>query len=362
VLKGWSKPLKSVLIGCGKMAHSYATIIDGHPDLKLSAVIDVNPEAARAFGASFGCTFFTSVDQYLAGNNLADCGIVCTPPSGHAEIACQLMQRGMSVLCEKPFALDSTEAGKMLQLSRTFGVQLMMGSKFRYVSDIIHARGLIQAGILGQMLSFEIDFRDMVDMRNRWNIKPEISGGGVLIDSGSLAVDVVRYLFGPVMGVRAEEARRIQSNSVEDTARMELRTESGVIGTINLSWTIRNTSDDYIRVYGTQGNLCIGWKKSRYRPHGAVDWVSFGEGYNTLKALSRQMSNFVEVVVEDGIPEAVAEDGFESVSLIEMAYVSMRTGAWQTLSPGHSATGTERKLSLLRSGENRHPAAISPSS
>ena len=360
MLKGWSKPLKSVLVGCGRIAHSYATIIDSHPDMKLSAVVDINPEAARAFGSSFGCTFYTSLDQYLDGNNIADCAIVCTPPSDHADIACRLMQQGMSVLCEKPFAVDSAAATRMLEVSRTFGVQLMMGSKFRYIPDVIHARGLIQAGILGEALSFEIDFRDMVDMRNRWNLQPEISGGGVLIDSGSHAVDVARYLFGPVQSVRAEEAKRIQSSSVEDTARIELKTEAGVVGTINLSWTVRNTSDDYIRVYGSQGNLCIGWKKSRYRPHGALDWVNFGEGYNTIKALNRQLSNFVDVVAEDGIPEALPEDGFESVLAIEKAYQSVKTGSWQCLSSAGSVPGAERKLSLLRSGEARLPGSTFP--
>jgi predicted dehydrogenase len=347
VIKGWHKPLKMVLVGCGRIAHSYATVIDNRPDMTLAAVVDTNPEAARAFGTSFRCNFHNSLEDYLHSDDAAECAVICTPPSDQTATACLLMQKGISVLCETPFAIDSASALKMVEVSRTFGAHLMMGSKFRYISDLIHAKGLIQAGIIGQVLVFEIDFRDAVDMRNRWNIRPEISGGGVLIDTGSHAIDIARYLVDPILKIRAEEAFRVQSPDVEDTVRLDLCTNSGVIGTINLSWTIKNASDDYVRIYGTQGTLCIGWKNSMYRPNGAVDWIRFGEGYSTLKAITRQMINLVEVVAKNGIPETSAEDGLEAVRAIEAAYQSLPTGKWLNLKPETTAAN-DRKLSAVR--------------
>jgi predicted dehydrogenase len=230
----------------------------------------------------------------------------------------------------------------------------MMGSKFRFVPDIIHAKGLIQAGILGHVLEFKGDFRDFIDMRNRWNSQPKLSGGGVLLDKGSNAVDIVRYLFGPIQWIRAEEARRIQSADVEDTVRLELRTKSGVMGTIHLSWTLKSTSDDYFRIYGTQGNLCLGWKKSMYRPNEAVDWITFGEGFNTMKALTGQISNIVNVISEDELPEIDEEDGLEAVRTIETAYQSLQTGEYlHVKSAGIEAVpnASERKFSILGSGK-----------
>lgn len=354
VHKRWRKSLTFALIGCGKVGHSYATILNNHPKTGLAAVVDINPEAARAFGASFGCKSYTSLDEYLASNSLADCAVVCTYPSEHAEIACRLMQKQVNVLCEQPLALDSISAEKMIEASRTYGIHLMMGSKFRFVPDIIHARGLIQAGILGHILEFKGDFRDVTDMRNHWNSQPKLSGGGVLIDKGSAAVDIVRHLFGPIQWIRAEEAQRIQIEEVEDTVRLELRTHSGVMGTIHLSWTLKSTSDDYFRIYGTQGNLCIGWRKSMYRPNGAIDWINFGEGYSTMKALTLQVSNFANYVTEDELPEIDDADELESVRTIEIAYQSLNTGQYlniNTPSMASPSTVIERKLSLLSSGK-----------
>jgi predicted dehydrogenase len=350
----WQKTTNFALIGCGKTGHAYATIIDHLPKTELASVIDMNPEAARAFGTSFRCRNFSSVNDYLAANKPADCAIISAYPSDHAEIACRLLEREVNVLCEQPFALTSASAEKMVEVARAHGVHLMMSSKFRFVPDIIHAKGLIQAGILGHVLEFKGDFRDFVDMRNRWNSQAKFSGGGVLIDKGTNAVDIVRYLFGPIQWIRAEEAQRVQSADVEDTVRLELRTKTGVMGTIHLSWTLKSSSDDYFRIYGTQGNLCLGWKKSMYRPNEAVDWITFGEGFSTMKALTGQISNFANVVSDDELPEIEDEDGLEAVRAIETAYRSLQTGEYLHIDPVHTAAmpaSSERKFSVLGSGK-----------
>jgi len=350
----WRKSYQFVLVGCGRIGHSYATVIDRHPEMELAAVVDLNAEAASAFGSSFRSSVHSSLDGFFATGKSVDCAVICTPSSDHADIACQLMQKGIHVLCEQPFALDSASAERMIDVSHAYGVHLLMGSRLRFVADIIHTRGLIQAGILGQVLVFEGDFRDLVDMRNRWHIRREISGGGVIVDSGHLGVDVASYLFGHLLGVRAEEGQRVQSADVEDTVRLEIQTISGILGTVHLSWNLKNNGDDYFRIYGTQGNLCIGWKKSMYKPNGAQDWISFGEGYNTLRALKRQMEHFVEVAAGEDAPEISDGDILESVRAIEAAYQSLQSGQFVNIHPASSLKGAtlgERKFSVLRSGK-----------
>jgi predicted dehydrogenase len=350
----WRKPYKFVLVGCGKIGYSYATVIERHPGMELAAVIDVNSDAARAFGSSFRSRVYNSLEDYVTSERVADCALICTPPTDHMETSCRLMKKGIHVLCEQPFALDSASAEEMIDVAYTCSVRLLMASRPRFVADIIHTKGLIQAGILGRVLEFEGDFRDLVDMRNRWNIRREISGGGVLIESGGSAIDVAGYLFGHLLGVRAAEASRIQSADVEDTVRLDLRTISGILGTVHLSWNLKNAGDDYFRIYGTHGTLCIGWKKSMYRPNEAKDWINFGEGYNTLRTFARQMSHLIDVVSGEENPEISAGDVIESVRTIEAAYQSLQTGQFVKIHPATKAAGTPlgaRKFSALRSPE-----------
>lgn len=329
---GNGKPLKVVLVGCGRVTQNYVQALETSTQALISAVVDVNTEAARELALKFGCPFYCNAEEFLT-ESMADCAIICTPPLYHADIACQLMQSGLHVLCEKPFALDLVSAARMVRVAEQNKVHLMMASKFRYVSDIAYAKTLIESRILGDILVYENYFCDIVDMRQRWNTNPEISGGGVMIDNGSHSVDIVRYLFGPMTGLRAEEARRIQSPNVEDTVRLTVRSENGVMGTINLSWSFKNVSQDYIRIYGTQGSIAIGWKQSRYQPMGSDRWIDFGRGYNKLDIFRQKVKNFIEVINGTAGPVVGASDGLESVRAIETAYESLRTGQWLKLHP-----------------------------
>lgn len=358
VFKKWAKPFKFVLVGCGRTGHCYATVIHNHPRMTLEAVIDPNAEAAEAFRHSFRCKSFGSVEEYLAAGHPADGAVICTPPTSHTEIATSLLGNRIHTLCEPPLALDLESAVKMQETARGCGATLMMGSKFRFVADVIQAKGLIQAGILGHVLEFEGDFRETVDMTSRWNVRPEISGGGVLMDGGPQGVDAVRYLFGPIQALRAEEGRRVQSRDVEDTVRLELSTEPGIIGTLHLSWSLKNNGDDYFRIYGTQGNMCIGWHKSFYRPTGASDWIHFGQGYSTQKALGVQLNHFIDVISGEEIPEISSEDELASVRVIETAYRSLATGKHMNIGTTDASAAQARKLSLFSASTKPFPTWI----
>jgi len=74
-----------------------------------------------------------------------------------------------------------------------------------------------------------------------------------------------------------------------------------------------------------------------YRPNGAVDWINFGEGFNTVKALTLQLSNFANAVSEGESLEINAAAELESVRAIEIAYQSLRTGQRLELRPAPPA-------------------------
>ncbi|MEJ2109774.1 MAG: Gfo/Idh/MocA family oxidoreductase [Acidobacteriota bacterium] len=340
--------MKITLIGCGRDAHPYAVSIGNHPAMELVSVVDSNPEKARSFGASFNCLYYTSLDEYLSGNQIADCSVVCTPPENNADIVTRLMERGYSVLCENPFALDSASAEKMTELSGAVGVQLMAGSRFRYLTDIIHSRGLIQSGILGRILVFEIDFRDFADTDIYANFWMDRGTHGALTNRGNHAIDIARYFFGPLLRIRAEATPNPRTSQFKGNVRLDMRTVSGVIGTAQLSCNIKSTREDYIRIYGTQGTLCVGWNTSVYRLNGFADWTEFGEGYSTQKAITRQMENLLHAIKRKGIPETTAEDGCESARAIEAAYQSLSSRQWINVVSRTTPKRIERNFRVLR--------------
>jgi predicted dehydrogenase len=176
----------------------------------------------------------------------------------------------------------------------------------------------------------ENNFTARVDMRERWNSVPSVSGGGVLIDNGTHSVDVVRYLLGPIVEVLAVEGKRVQSLEVEDTAQLFVRTMGGERATVDLSWTIDKERDTYIDVYGTEGVIRIGWRGSRYRQMSSPAWVPFGTGYDKIAAMTAQIENFCGTLDGREPLRVTVHDALASVQVIAAAYDSLVSCDWVT--------------------------------
>ena len=315
------------LIGCGRIAQTYLEVLSSLPDCQLKAVADIRVNAVTSVAEQFDCESYTDYRK-LAKENHLNAVLVCTPPDSHCEIATFFLEKGVHVLCEKPLAMNSHEAVIMTQKSKDTGQVLMMGSKFRYVDDLVKAKGVVESGILGEILLFENVFCGKVDMRRRWNSRREQSGGGVLIDNGSHSIDIARYLLGPITKVQAEEGKRIQSAEVEDTCRLYFRTSSEVMGAVDLSWSLSKEKDSYIDIYGSDGTLSIGWKSSQYRQIDKAPWVQFGNGYSKMSAFTNQVRNFIGAIQGSEPPLINLEDGLSSVRVIQAAYASMTENKW----------------------------------
>ena len=73
-----------------------------------------------------------------------------------------------------------------------------------------------------------------------------------MIDNGTHSIDIARYLLGPLDEIQAVEGKRVQDLPVEDTVRIFARSESGVMASIDLSWSLNKQQPYYVSVYGTE--------------------------------------------------------------------------------------------------------------
>jgi predicted dehydrogenase len=322
--------VKFGLVGAGAIAQAYAQSFGKAAGAKLIAVADVRPEAATAMAESAGCAAFGGVEEMLEEMEL-DAVLCCTPPATHPKTCLAAIARGVNVLCEKPLAVDSTAARGMIDAAEARGVLFTMASKFRYVADVVQAKSLAASGTIGEIVLFENVFTGRVDMRHRWNSIPEIAGGGVLIDNGTHSVDVTRFFLGELSEVQAMEGRRIQDLAVEDTAKMFVHSRSGVLGSIDLSWSVSKELPYFIAIYGSGGTILVGWKESKYRRSGDADWTVFGAGYNKFEAFQKQIENFAGAVRGEEPLRVSPEDALASVEVIEAAYRSLARGAWEPI-------------------------------
>jgi predicted dehydrogenase len=334
------KAIKFGLIGAGRISDSYLQAFKGLKSAHLVAVADVSAEAAKTVADKAGCVAFDSYRTMYEETPL-DAVIICTPPITHPEIAVWFLERQVHVLCEKPLSVDSNSARLMLATARRFGARLTMASKFRYVEDVMRARSIVRSGILGEILLVENTFASRVDMSDRWNSNPEIAGGGVLIDNGTHSVDIMRYLLGPLTDVQVVEGRRPSAYAVEETIQLFVRSNTGAIGSIDLSWRLQKEVDYYLNIYGVHGTVSVGWKNSKYRQATSRDWITFGEGYDKVQAFRSQLENFCGAIRGEEALLITPADALASVEVIEAAYTALKAGAWTPVVPKFDAEASD---------------------
>src|SRR5947207_6314592 len=315
------------LIGAGGIAQTYVQALAQSGTAELVGVADVRAEAAEALAERIGCAAFGSHDELLEQTS-CEGAIVCTPPATHPEICCGLLDRGVHVLCEKPLAVGPEEARAMVEAAERSAAQLTMASKFRYARDVVEAKSVVASGLIGDVVLFENAFTSRVEMNSRWNSDPTISGGGVLVDNGTHSGDILRYFLGRLVGIQVVEGRRVQDIPVEDTVRVFVRSAAGVMGSIDLSWSLNKELPFYISVYGSSGTLHVGWKESKFRRASDAEWTVFGSGYEKVQAFRSQIDNFVRSIHGAEAPLITLADALASLEVISAAYEAMWRHGW----------------------------------
>lgn len=318
------KPVRIALVGFGRIARDWLRVLVELDGFEVAGVVDPDQRArARA-----GVRAFASVGELLEAEH-PDAAIVATPPSTHAELAIALLGAGCDVFCEKPLALTSRDAERMLATARDARRTLMMASKFRFVPDVDAARRLIADGAIGTPILYRNVFCSFVPMAGRWNSDAAIAGGGVVFDNGAHAVDLARCLLGPLARVLAVVGPRAQPVEVEDSARLLFETRAHrTPGIADLSWSVDGGDDDYVEIDGSEGIVQLGWHRSRWRPRGSSDWRVLGPGYDKLAAFRAQLVHFRDVTARRAEPTITDVDAIASVRFLEAAYRSIERGGW----------------------------------
>jgi predicted dehydrogenase/nucleoside-diphosphate-sugar epimerase len=112
------RPLRIAFIGAGQMARNHLNAIRrlAVPAMVVG-VTDRLPSVADQFAQLAGVPASFSIDSLLRETR-PDVVHVCTPPSSHFEAAYAALDSGAHVYVEKPFALTSDDARRLVALAR----------------------------------------------------------------------------------------------------------------------------------------------------------------------------------------------------------------------------------------------------
>ena len=202
----------------------------------------------------------TSLGQALALPGV-DAVTIATPPDTHAALAIGAAEAGRHVICEKPFALDATEADAMLEAATRAGVVALVGHEFRWAEDRVTLARAVAAGVIGEPRQFSfISYAPVAadpetPVPGWWFDRGR--GGGWLGASGSHLVDQVRVTLGELAAVSATlPTVSDRPHGAEDSFVVRVTLVNGVEGVLQqtaAAWTPQGTGLNVIA--GTDGTL-----------------------------------------------------------------------------------------------------------
>ena len=184
------------IIGCGGIANQkHMPSLKKLPDVEMVAFCDIIEEKAKAAAEKFGTAaakIFTDYKELLKLD--LDVVHVLTPNKQHSFITVDALESGKHVMCEKPMAINTAEAQKMLDAAKRTGKKLTIGYQSRFRKDSMYLKKCVEAGDLG-----EIYYARAQAVRRRavppWGVflDAENQGGGPLIDIGTPALDLTQW-------------------------------------------------------------------------------------------------------------------------------------------------------------------------
>ncbi|WP_262378771.1 Gfo/Idh/MocA family protein [Luteimonas viscosa] len=251
------------IVGCGDV-----TEVKSGPALQqatgsaLVAVMRRDAAKAEDYARRHGVPRWYDDADALIADPQVDAVYVATPPSTHARYAIQAMRAGKPAYVEKPMALDATECEAMLEASRATGMPLFVAYYRRALPRFLKVRELLQAGAIGTPRHVRIALHRTLDTRYAdgaslpWRVRPEIAGGGLFVDLGSHTLDLLDFLFGPMVEVGGQARSVSGAYPAEDTVAMSFEFANGVRG--EGDWCFcSDARRDVVEITGERGRLAF---------------------------------------------------------------------------------------------------------
>ncbi|MFC7373123.1 Gfo/Idh/MocA family protein [Fictibacillus iocasae] len=329
--------LKVGIIGCGSIAnHRHLPEYAAHQGVEIVAVCDKVEERAIKAAAEYGGKVYSDYKELLADETI-EAVSVCTPNYLHAPVTVDALNAGKHVLCEKPMATSLEEAEQMIAAAQKNGKKLMIGHNQRFVPSHEKAREIIAGGGLGKVYSFRTAFGHpgpeawSVDGADSWFFRKDEAFIGAMGDLGVHKTDLIRYILGEEVTEVAAfvETSAKEFSTVDDTAVLSLKTESGIIGTLAASWSYTAKEDNSTVIYGEKGILRLEddpqYSLIAQYTDGSVVRYELGQiqtndsgGQNN----SHVIEKFVEAVENDTEPLISGEEGKRSLAVVLAALES----------------------------------------
>jgi predicted dehydrogenase len=264
-------------------------------------------------------------------------------PSGlHGEQGIAAARHGLHALIEKPLEITTKRADALIDAADAAGVQLGVFFQDRLRPAVREMKQALDGGRLGSpvMISGRVKWYRPPEYYSgsRWRGTPALDGGGALMNQAIHTLDLMVWLFGPVVRVYGAAATRVHRIDVEDTLTAVLEFSSGALGTIEAATSIYPGYQRRLEMTGSEGTLTL--------EHDRLIGADLRSGNLTAGQLTtpadttasasspivsdasahaRVIEDFVAAIAANRRPACDGREGRRSVEVVEAIYASARS-------------------------------------
>lgn len=338
--------MKYALIGCGRIATNHVTAAVNN-NLEIVAVCDIVPEKMEEILAKHNLADDKSIKRYtdykqMLEENELELVSIATESGKHAAIALDTIDAGVSVIIEKPMAMNIADAEEIIKRADEKNVKVSACHQNRFNVAIQEVRKAIEGDRFGKLSHASINVRwnrnkgyyDQAPWRGTWE-----EDGGCLMNQCIHGIDLLRWMMGDEV-VEVYGATRQQFHDyleAEDVGVAVVKFKNGAIGTIEGTTNVYPQNlEETLYLFGENGTVKVGGKSTNtidvwdFKDETAEDQKNkgleeetsnvYGNGHTSLFA------DVIEAIKEDRAPYVDGVAGRNALEMVLAIYKSQKEG------------------------------------
>ncbi len=246
------------IIGCGDVCE-----VKSGPGFQkataseLVAVMRRDGDLAQDYARRHGVPRWYDTADALIADAEVDAVYVATPPGSHLEIALKIAAAGKPAYVEKPMARSATECREMIAAFERAEPPLFVAYYRRCLPRFIKVKELLPQ--IGELRSVSYHctqtMTDVSDARPLpWRLQPEHSGGGLFLDLGCHALDIIDFILGPLKNTSGRASNSSRQYEAEDRVDLQWQHDPGIAGQATFDFNA-DSKIDRLEITGSHGTI-----------------------------------------------------------------------------------------------------------
>ena len=254
--------MRIALAGAGAFGEKHLDGLQKIDGVEIVSIISRRAEQAAEVARKYGAKHSSTELEDALSRDDVDAVILCTPTQMHAAQAIACMNAGKHVQVEIPLADSLADSKAVLDKQQETGLTCMVGHTRRFNPSHQYVHNRIQAGEFNIQ---QMDVQTYFFRRKNMNAKgePRSWTDHLLWHHAAHTVDLFAYQAGPVVKANAIEGPRHPELGIAMDMSIQLKSESGAICTLSLSFNNDGPLGTFFRYIGDSGHLYRALRRPR---------------------------------------------------------------------------------------------------